>query len=84
MKHISLYNYKIGGRRKANCTFLRNPPLSIYDYNDKHTKKLSLIGDMFKERNEAIFNQIWCADIFLFYISKLRNKNNSNYFFGIR
>ncbi|MCP9328691.1 MULTISPECIES: toll/interleukin-1 receptor domain-containing protein [Liquorilactobacillus] len=81
LKYLSLYNYKIGNRRKADFTFLRNPPASIYDYNDKHKRKLSPIGNMIKERNETIFNQIWCADIFLFYISKLRNKNSSNYFY---
>lgn len=79
LKYLLSVNYKMGNGRRADFTFLRNPPLSIYDYNEKHTGKLSITGNMLMERNEHIFNQIWCADVLLFYISRLRNKDSSNF-----
>ena len=79
LEYLLSANYKIGNGRRANFAFLRNPTLSIYDYDEKHTKRLSIIGDMLMERNEDIFNQMWCADVLLFYISRLRSKDSSNF-----
>lgn len=81
IRYLVMFRYKNGAHHKAAFGCLQNPPLSIYDYNDKHDHKMNIVGTMFENRNGDIFNQMWCADVLLFYIRKLQIHNDSMAFY---
>lgn len=76
--YLVLAKYKIGNGMKVNFGWLRSAPMSIYNYNDEHTRNYNIIGTMIKDRNKKISNQLWCADMLLFYLWKLQHRDDEN------
>lgn len=77
LRYLTLANYKLGDRRKGNFSILQNEPMSIYTYNENHERYLSAIGALLKKRNKNGFNRLWCADVLLFYIWKLKYQDDA-------
>jgi len=71
LKYLVETKYKARGY-KVHFESLHSSPMSIYDYNDQHEKYLSPVGELMAQRNDKNYNQLWCADVLLFYVGRLR------------
>ncbi|MCH5461318.1 TIR domain-containing protein [Lactobacillus sp. LC28-10] len=72
LKYLVEIKYK-SSNYKVNFEALNKPSMSIYDHNSSLKQPfLSPEGELLSQRNKSDNNQLWSADILLFYIGRLR------------